>query len=515
MPSNPKDKNNAQKKVSEAAERIERKRKTNPAMYILSVVLLVVIVVTFVGVPVVSNSAGAFGRLVFGRYDGEDIAYQPGSYFARQREILADQVNASGDEGDVMQQIYSVWRGAYESAVFHTAALKIAGESGLYVTEDRVDTALTEYPGYLENGQFSEVRYNNTPNSEKYIIRKLTRESIVQQQFLEDIILGQKSSDAETEFVTSMLSPERKIRFVAYGPEQFPEEQVIEFAGSNGNLFSRVKLSRITVNSGESGAQEILRQIRDNTAAFEELAKTHSVDIFAEEGGSMGYRYYYELRDELPSDEAVENLMALEAGQTSDVIETSDVWVIYRVDEARRGFDPADAETVAAARTYMERFERGIIEDYLTAQAEELAERADSAGFQAAAAGTGLAVSTTEYFPINYGRVEFMGSIGLEGEPAPDNPVLNAAASSERFYTTVFGLEAEEVSEPIIAGGYVMVAQLVDERQAAEEDTSLIDLYLPYFGQQYRQNSMYRLIFTSPKFEDNFFEAYYTYVIGE
>jgi peptidyl-prolyl cis-trans isomerase D len=515
MPSNPKDKKNALKKVSESVERIERKRKTNPAMYILSVVLLVVIVVTFIGVPVVSKSAGSFGRLVFGRYNGEDIAYLPGSFFARQRETFASQVNVSGEEGDVMQQVYSVWRGAYESTVFHTAALQIAGESGLYVTEDRVDAALTEYPGYLENGRFSEIRYKATPNSEKYIIRKLTRESIVQQQFLEDIILGQKTSDAETKFITSMLGPERKIRFAAYGPEQFPEAQVIAFADANKDLFSRVKLSRILVNSSVSGAREILRQIRDNTAAFEELAKTHSIDIFAEQGGAMGYRYFYELRDELPSDEAAESVMALEAGQTSDVIETSYGWLIFRVDEAKSEFDPAKTEEVAAVRAYMERFERGLIEDYLTARAEELAARAGSAGFQAAAAEDGLEVLTTEYFPINFGRVEFIGSIGLEGEPTPDNPVLNAAASSELFYSTVFGLETGKVSAPIIAGGYVMVAELVDERQAAEEDTSLIDLYLPYFGQQYRQNALYRLIFTSPKFEDNFFEAYYTYVLGE
>jgi hypothetical protein len=76
----------------------------NRWLYIGSVVILVLVVVTFVGAPVVSSAAGS-GRLVFGRYGREDIVYQPGNFFARQYEAIAQSLRDSGNDADLELQL--------------------------------------------------------------------------------------------------------------------------------------------------------------------------------------------------------------------------------------------------------------------------------------------------------------------------------------------------------------------------------------------------------------------------
>ncbi|HKL21436.1 MAG TPA: hypothetical protein VJ904_06490, partial [Tichowtungia sp.] len=48
----------------------------NTWLYIGSVVILIIVVVTFIGAPVVTSATGST-RPVFGRYAGEEILYQP------------------------------------------------------------------------------------------------------------------------------------------------------------------------------------------------------------------------------------------------------------------------------------------------------------------------------------------------------------------------------------------------------------------------------------------------------
>ena len=155
-------------------------------------------------------------------------------------------------------------------------------------------------------------------------------------------------------------------------------------------------------------AKAILKQLQNSESSFEDLARTHSKDIFAEKGGDMGYKYYYELREEFTSNAELDSVFNMNSGETSDVIKTSFGWVIYRIDEAKQLPDFSNEETLKTARTYMERFERGTIEDYLTKQAENFKTLAAQKGFEAAAAQEGIESDTTDFFPVNYGGLYFL-----------------------------------------------------------------------------------------------------------
>ncbi len=74
-----------QKKGENVSDIIEKRHETHPFLYGFSVVVLVVVVVTFVlagpGGPLCRGGVGASGSIVFGSYNGHDIAYYPGQLF--------------------------------------------------------------------------------------------------------------------------------------------------------------------------------------------------------------------------------------------------------------------------------------------------------------------------------------------------------------------------------------------------------------------------------------------------
>ena len=80
----------------------------HPFLYIFSVVVLVIIVVTFVGAPAVTSMSPS-SRLVFGSYAGQEITYRPGNFFARQYESIAQGIRARGSDLDLELQLRLAW----------------------------------------------------------------------------------------------------------------------------------------------------------------------------------------------------------------------------------------------------------------------------------------------------------------------------------------------------------------------------------------------------------------------
>ena len=160
----------------------ERKRK-HPLVYVFSVFLLLIIVVSFVGGPILSRLGGN-KPIVFGSYGGEEIDFVSGNYLSRQRDILYDQMQDTSSQS-YEWQAYQVWKGAYDRTVIHTAYLQESESSGFFISDNRIDELLLTSGPYMDNGVFSETRYRNTPNSERYRYRSLYREEYTHQQYLQ------------------------------------------------------------------------------------------------------------------------------------------------------------------------------------------------------------------------------------------------------------------------------------------------------------------------------------------
>ncbi len=230
------------KKGETVSEIVEKKKEVHPLLYVFSVILLVIVVVTFVGSPV-AGKLYRRGFIVFGTYDGRDIACYPGSYFEQQRATIAQQVRDSASteqDMEILQQ--TIWYQAYRQTAIHVATLLQAERAGVHVSEDAVDKELLSHPTYLENGKFSEERYNRSQGHEKAQTRKLVREQAMSNEFYRDMFTGLKTSAKEKEFVTAMARPERSFTFVSFPFADYPADEVRAYGTANSSLFRKVKL---------------------------------------------------------------------------------------------------------------------------------------------------------------------------------------------------------------------------------------------------------------------------------
>ena len=160
----------------------EKRRQTHPFLYAFSVVLLIVIVVTFIGGPAISRAGGG-GRIIFGYYKDKPIEFFPDNYFSQRKDAIADQLRQNDEQTDLAVQAYQVWRTAFDQTVLHTAILSEAESSGLWISEDRVNEALIRQGPYTVDGQFSVERYNATPSAQRLSYHKLYREQLIHEQF--------------------------------------------------------------------------------------------------------------------------------------------------------------------------------------------------------------------------------------------------------------------------------------------------------------------------------------------
>ncbi len=497
-----------QKKGETVSESIEKRHQTHPVTYALVVVVLVVVVVTFVlagpGGPL-GRGTGGVGSVVFGSYGGKEITLYTGSYFAQQVQTISNQYTQNG-QTDTQSLQQSIYYQAYLNTALHTAMVQKAEASGVTVTDDSLVKALLQYPAYLDqNGKFSEAQYQAAPATDKASARLLTRENLIEQTFVGDILANVKTGAQETEFIKAMAKPERSFSFVGWPFSSFPADEVRKYGEANASRFVHIKLSRILVKTSEAQANEIRKKILDKTSTFEELAKTYSKDSFADKGGDMGWRYAYDLEADFDQKDTAKTVLALKTGELSDVLKGSfGGWMIYRCDGEAVNADFSSASVQADVRTYITTYEKGKIEDYFSTQAANLSRRAAEVGFDKAVKEMGLKAADTEAFPVNLNNVfSFTPVKAVKDADTPAN-----AATNEDFFFRAFSLGKDQVSAPIVLDDQVLVLKLKTEQQMPDSTLSLFDSWIAYVAQQSVQSDLAAALLTPDKLKDNFAATY-------
>ena len=493
----------SKKKSAEEKTTTAERRKRHPLLYVFSLIILFIIVVTFVGGPLLGR-LGSRGTIVFGRYGKEEIEFIPGNYLSRQRDYLYDQLGTSASTESYEWQAYRVWKGAFDNTVLHTAILLDAKSAGLHISDNRIDETLLTSGPYMVNGQFSEERYKNTTTSERFRFRGLYREELLHQQYLQDAFRAGISSSPEADFLKEMASEERSFEYVLFSYLDFPEEEVVSYGEQHNSLFRKTKLSRITIKSSLAEAQTVRQQILDGAATFEDQAKNYSTDAFAEKGGDMGWRTYHSLSADFPDPADLDSLFTLNQDDLSEVYETGFGWIFFKIDTPAVDADMQDIETLESVRSYMMRFERGLIEDAIIAKAEGFRLEAAEIGLREAALEAGIDAFETESFPINYGNTFFMGSV----KSTDESQDLSGAVNNETFFTELFSLEVGQMSPPIILNENVGVFSLLEITEVSEEDLEFLGDYYPYIAQQYNEQDFQNHVFASELLEDNFTQVF-------
>jgi hypothetical protein len=489
---------------------IAGKFKANPALYIGSVVILVLVVVTFVGGDFLSGGrryAGKGGDLTFGYYDKVPISYIAGNKLAQYYEQLVRRYRDQIDLNN-FQISMSLWSEAFKAAAVHIAILQEMRRSNYEPPEKIVDREVAKLPQFQdEKGRFSPALYRQMSDTSRLALWRQVREELAVIQFYNDLF-GLLIPAGEKEFIAKMGSGTRTFEMVSFLVDDFPDSEYLIYARENADLFKSIHLSKITVNSGERAAKKILESIKDGTTTFEDAARAQSQDGFADKGGDMGIQYVYDLEKEITDAAVRESLLSLGKGELSAVVKTEESWVFFRIEDDLKSADFEDGAVMERVRSYMRNYERGRMEDWAVAQADEFIAEVKTDGFDNAARRRSKERASIGPLPVNYGNVDLFTPLESSSFSVLSGQEISGLSQNSNFWKSAFSTPLNTPSEPLVHGSKVLVLLPVDqielEGEKADEISSIYSDWLGSITEQILQP----YFMNSPRMEDHFWDTY-------
>jgi len=491
----------------------------NPFIYAGTIVVLVLVVIAFVFLPMGSGASIGSANISFGQYAGKSIDFGQDTRMSQQARSLESTMRQQGLTPEVYPFYWNqVYYGAFQRTVIYMGVLDAMDRAGGRVTEDWLNKAMTRISTFQENGVFSHELYQKASLASKLSIRKDLREGNLYQYFSNDV-LGLQPSSMETDFIKEMAKDQRSIEYAAYPFSAYPDSEVAAWGRANSALFRVLKLSRVTIESSEAEALKLHKNIKSGAASFEDVAKASSKDSSAEKGGVMDSIYAHELEASLAVKADADAVAALGQGEISKVYKTAaGAWSFFRADAAAAEADFSDSAVLEKVREYMDRSERGAIEDWVVAKAKEIS-AAGGASFESSAKKAGLEIKSAGPFPINYGDLSaFFSEYGQRVplfKTVDSADELAGASTSEQFLTAVFALEAGAVSEPIILGDNAIVVKVKEVVQAKDEDLGGVDFVYSRLFQEQLSVLVQDYFMKSPKLRNNFDATYRKYIYSQ
>jgi len=486
-----------------SSSEIVRKFKQNPALFIGTVVVLVLVIVSFVLVPaLVPNSTKGEGDYTFGYYDKTPIAYIPGNRFSQFRDQAISNLQAQGIDLNDIQAVYTVWRQAYDATVVHTAVLQMMKKSNYAPPEKTVDREVALLPQFQENGRFSRALYNRVSDSDRLALWKQVNDDLTKGMFFTDY-LGLLIPSTEIEFIANMSSVKREFEMVYFNVDDYPDSEYLAYAREHSSLFDTVHMSLISVGSNEREVRKILDSIKDGTISFEEAARTQSV-VYADRGGDMGSRCVYEFDGYIADEDARRTVLALGRGELSDLVRIGEYWSIFRVEEELKKADFDDEAVMDKVRSYVNENESGLMYDWAEKQANEFIADAKDSSFYNAAYLRNMESFRFGPLSINFGNIDIFPVLSI---PGYDEQAVENISNNENFWKTAFSTTPQTPSEPLVQGKHVLVLLPVDETKEEYEESN--DWYTYSWIYNIADQYMHYYFLYSDKMEDNFWDVFF------
>ncbi len=470
-----------------------------------AVFILVLSVIAFVFIPAFGGNASN-KILTFGTWNGKPIQYLQDSFFLRQVEAISEEMKSRGQEINQFSS-YQIMQSAFTASVLRLAMLDELKKADYSVPDTILNKYLVKY--YLDqNGKYSAKQYENTPELTRAARRATLTEELTAQRYVDDIFgtsdgfFGLKTSSRETDLIKSMTGPERSFAYASFDTASFPDSEVASFGSANAALFARHSLSLLTFDE-EAVAQKVAKSLAKGDIAFDDAVSTHSTRSGTDAAGKLSKRYRHDVNELFTDAADLDAVLSVAPGSLSRVVKAGTSWAIVRCDAAPEEPSFGDARTLAAVREYMNKKERGKIEDWFMAKAKAFSASARSIGFDEACKAEGIVKKTTAPFAINYGNVEILAPVPVEGAPE-----LSAAARSEAFLSTAFSLGPSEVSEPVLLGNAVVVLQLAEEKAADAQIVETSPVFYNYYSSGWSQKTLSDAFLKSDRLEDNFMKTY-------
>ena len=497
------DKKQSEKHDDSFKSEILHRLKTHPVLFIGTVVILIIVIVAFVFVPAIVPNVQRGEELTFGSYDKMPISYVRDNYFYQVQQSLSRDQQPSSDDPNYIFTVGRIWRQAFEETAIHLGMLDEVKQAGYIVPEDVVDREVAELPMFSDNGRCSAVKYRSMDKTSRMNLWRQVQDNIAAQCYISDLT-GLKTASGEAAFISSMASPRRTFDIAIFPLSSYPDSEINSYAETNPALFRVVHLSRISINSGEREAQQILDSVKNGISTFEEAAKTNSQDSYADKGGDMGIRMAYELIFEVADEQAREKIINLSRGELSDLVKVSSGWAFFRAEEAGHPADTSDTSQRDKIRNYIMSYSLGLVEDWTISEAQKFCAQAKEIGFDEAVSAGSIAKNSFGPIPVNYGNAAIFGSVSSSGVSE-----LASAGTNQFFWKAAFSTPLKSLSDPLVVGDSVIVLRPLEESNAEENDAQFIEMYLPYWinagvDQSYRVHFL-----TSDKLVDRFDETFW------
>ncbi|GHV67737.1 hypothetical protein AGMMS49928_05450 [Spirochaetia bacterium] len=482
--------------TSSFQEEFVRRFKTKPLLFVGTILVLVLVIVSFVVVPAMVPNAGGSVDLVFGSYNKTPIELVPGNYFAQANADLNEQYRQFLEYIQPVELMHE----AFNATVVHIGVLDEMKKAGYTAPAALVDRRIAERPDWL-------AAYRRSDNVAKLAQWKQVQEGIAEGNYHLDMT-GRVSSK-EAAFIGAMAARERTFAMASLPLDAYPDTEAASYAAENPQLFRTIRLSRITPGASDKEAEQILGTIRGEVTTFEEAAQTYSRDQYSGQGGDMGSKMAWELFSEIPEEADREKIFALPQGELSGIIAVPEGWAFFRVDEAAAPANTDNAETMRKIRSYIMDVARGRVEDWLIKDAELLAEEIRASGLDDALAARGTEKKNFGPVPVNYGNTELFTSLSSFGINE-----LSWGASSENFWQTAFSTPLQSPSRPMVLGSNVVILYPLEETNDTGPETSAARAesnYSSYVLAGIVNQNIRTYFITSKKLENHFAETYYKY----
>lgn len=380
------------------------------------------------------------------------------------------------------QEIYQT---VLRQQIIDAASKKAVKDSGWVPSNTEILTALKSDPDFQDNtGKYNATLYNNKVDSEPDFVqekRDFTNERLYAARYQMDI-LSARGSDAEAQFINSLNGKNNKrvFKMAKFSYADYPDSEKIAYGKENLEKFIRYDLSVLTFQSYDK-ASETLSKINNKEMTFEDAIK-ESENTYGN-NGKYANKYNYLITKTLSSDADKNAVFNLKQGEISGVISTEGQYSIFRADSNPEKPDFTNKDLIKTIGNYINSEHFALVEEYFTKKAKAFADDAKDRGFNSACAKAGVKSVDLPAFPLNYMGTSFMETV----DSSTDG--MAGADGNENLLRTIFALQKNEVSAPVVNGRNILVFQYtkdgadpekVPEKEAvlynaARVDSSLIE----------------------------------------
>ena len=494
-----------------------KERKPHKSIgWIIGVIILILISITFILPTTIFTSTGS-SQIVFGKYNGKKISLELDNFFYYQLQTIANYY--AQQYGGTLPQtaLGQVYLEAFQSSVIYEAVSEMADKAKIEPSSDAITKAVIDLGYYNdENGDFDSERYKSATDSEKASAQKMAELSLPYTMVMSDIQAA-KIPSAETDFIASLSNDARSFDYLVIGAENYGDEEARTYANNNPEPFVQIDLSAVTYAT-EAEANDILASLTSGEITFESASET-SVDGYKSNKGKIGLVFKYTLDSMLSQSgvaDASDLVFSTAKGSYAGPYYTSAGYTIFRVDESPAMADLSDPSVLSAVKEYIAANDNAIMAAYLAGVAN------DAYAVALEDVDKAIADFNLEYYSVddvakNSGNSGLVYSIST----ADSAGYLTAAISDEEYLNTLYSSEIGKAIAPQVSGSSYIITIPEEASESSDESTTYASyikkmiptMYQSYAG-QFELQDLQNSIFTSDKVENNFFEAYYSKILG-